>query len=91
MKQNKINCDRCGVCCSSGVCEHGIEDNRGLCRFLEFGITPITTCILIKENKIPLKDVGFKKGCVLKRAPESYSYYKVQMNNKLQNLKNRLE
>ena len=83
---NKIPCIRCGVCCSSGVCSHGIEDDRGLCTFLFIdsyrGICR-TSCTLVIDKRVDFNDIAIGKGCVLRHIPSAYTYSLDQMRKKL--------
>lgn len=81
-KEDIIPCVRCGVCCSSGVCQHGIEDHRGLCEHLILS-TNNTSCSLILENKINPNDISINKGCMLRKVPHAFHYYEDQMMAKL--------
>lgn len=81
-KKDVIPCVRCGVCCSSGVCSHGVEDLRGLCEYLILSADN-TSCGLLLENKINPNDIGISKGCILRGIPHVFHYYEDQMRTKL--------
>lgn len=90
-KEDKIPCDRCGVCCSTGTCSHGIEYSYGICIYLITNnvITngnERTSCKLLLENKIKdPKDIGMGVGCVLKKlGADAYNYYHLQMVERLE-------
>lgn len=86
----KIRCTRCGVCCSSGVCSHGVDDDRGLCAYLLInGHTDKhrTSCRLILDHKVNLVDIGVGKGCLLRHVPHAYTYYLEQMKRKIEYIK----
>lgn len=81
-----IPCVRCGVCCSSGVCSNGVEDDRGLCDYLILSKNN-ASCKLLLENKINPKDIGIGVGCILRQIPFVFQYYEDQMRKKLLNMK----
>lgn len=88
MEKDKIPCIRCGVCCSSGVCPHGIEDSYGMCAYLIINDKQNgkqTSCKLLLENRINPKDIGIGIGCILRELYiVVYNYYHSQMMEKLE-------
>ncbi len=87
---NKIPCTRCGVCCSSGVCYHGVDDDRGLCVYLLInGHTDKhrTSCKLILDRKVNPTGIGIGKGCLLRKVPHAYTYYLEEMKRKIEYIK----
>lgn len=82
-------CIRCGVCCSSGICSSGIEDENGLCKYLQLENNNITSCQLIIDNKMPRKSVGIGNGCILRVLPDVYDYYLEEMKLKIENMRDK--
>lgn len=84
--KDKIPCNRCGVCCSTGTCIHGTEDSYGICVYLIMNNLMInghgnTSCKLLLEHKIKNpKDIGIGVGCILRELDINvYNYYYLQM------------
>jgi hypothetical protein len=75
-------CIRCGVCCVSGTCPHGIKDiNTDICIYLELHGHNKTSCKLMKE-KGP-SELNMDIGCYLRTLPDIYNYYYNQMVSKI--------
>jgi len=72
------SCTRCGVCCGTGPCEWGEEDEYGICVQLRSNKDGLMECRLLAEGKVDGEDIGIGMGCVL-RALDSgrhYGYYR---------------
>jgi hypothetical protein len=71
----KEKCVRCGVCCSTGACEVGKENEFGICVFLMQENKNLFSCKLLVNHKIKSSTIGVGVGCVLKETG-FYEYYK---------------
>ncbi len=75
INNNYISCQRCGLCCLTCCCNYGEEGEDGYCLFLRI-TGNIATCLLMeKQNKTP-KDLGMTGGCILRKIPETFEFYK---------------
>jgi len=59
----KFKCTRCGACCISGPCSSGIENENGVCKFLEVHKNRTTSCQLVVDHKIDFKKISLNGGC----------------------------
>ena len=69
---DSTKCTRCGICCLSGVCPEGQEDENGMCTYLIIEDDK-TICKLVRDNLTNTISIG--EGCVLKKCTEYYNYY----------------
>jgi len=83
----KLECIRCGICCSTGPCPHGVESNEGVCIYLILHRNGGTSCILVLEGIVRPKDVGIGSGCTLRRLPKIYNIYKKTIGERFKILK----
>jgi len=69
-------CLRCGLCCISGPCNLGMEDEKtGVCKYLKIHQDRTTSCRKVKNDSHPIITIG--KGCVIQQWPESYKNFKL--------------
>lgn len=75
-------CIRCGACCVSGICTHGIKDtNTDICIYLKMHDYNKTSCKLMKEKGPGALNMDI--GCYLRTLPDIYNYYYNQMVSKI--------
>jgi len=83
--QTYHKCIRCGICCISGVCDLGHENEEtGVCEFLEIYPDKTTSCRKVKNDEHPVISIG--KGCVIRQWPEVYKNFKLLFEERKENL-----
>jgi hypothetical protein len=66
-----IKCIRCGICCVSGTCSEGVDDDEtGYCKFLTIHDDDTASCQLIVNNTY--KTITLGQGCVLRESDLAY-------------------
>lgn len=68
-------CKRCGVCCGSGPCAFGEEDEYGICIYLRYNDQGLASCQLLSDGKVRPEDISIGKGCVMRMLPADYEYH----------------
>ena len=64
-------CIRCGLCCMSGTCSEGVDDDdTGVCKFLIIHDDDTTSCKLVVNNTHKVITIG--QGCVLRESELGY-------------------
>jgi len=61
----------------TGVCSSGEELEDGACKYLVFDNT-VACCQLFIEGRVTKEDIGIGKGCILRRDPSVFDYYKAK-------------
>ena len=88
MLLKKKTCIRCGVCCATGACSKGKENEEGVCIYLKRDKNRKTMCSLVTEKKVRPEEVGINgSGCVLRLYPKIYNKYKKQCREALSNVR----